>query len=251
MIEVKNISFSYDHGERVILDKVGFTLYPGQCMAILGNNGVGKSTLLKCIDRIHKPDGGSVVIDGMDVLRVSRLELAKKMAYVPQSCNASHTMVFDAVLLGRKPYIKWDVTEEDKQIVSDILAQFGLEAYKARYMNELSGGEMQKVLLARAVAQQPRFLLLDEPTSNLDPYNQHEMLKIMRDLAHTKNIAVAIVIHDLNLAVRYCDRFLFLKDAHVYSFGGIETVTSDTIETVYGMKADIIEHNGMKVVVPK
>lgn len=251
MIEVKDISFSYGHGERVILDKVGFTLQPGQCMAILGNNGVGKSTLLKCMDRILKPSSGSVVIDGIDVLSVSRLELAKKLAYVPQSCNASHTMVFDAVLLGRKPYIKWDVSEKDKQIVSEILIQFELEEYKARYMNELSGGEMQKVLLARAVAQQPQFLLLDEPTSNLDPYNQHEMLKIMQDLARTKNIAVAIVIHDLNLALRYCDRFLFLKDSHVYSFGGMETVTSETIEAVYGMKADIIEHHGKKIVVPE
>lgn len=251
MIEVKDISFSYDHGERVILDKVGFTLQPGQCMAILGNNGVGKSTLLKCMDRILKPSGGSVVIDGIDVLSVSRLELAKKLAYVPQSCNASHTMVFDAVLLGRKPYIKWDVSEKDKQIVSEILIQFELEEYKARYMNELSGGEMQKVLLARAVVQQPQLLLLDEPTSNLDPYNQHEMLKIMQDLARTKNIAVAIVIHDLNLALRYCDCFLFLKDSHVYSFGGIETVTPETIETVYGMKSDIIEHHGMKIVVPE
>lgn len=251
MIEVKDISFSYDHGQQVVLDKVGFTLEPGQCMAILGNNGVGKSTLLKCMDRILKPSSGSVVVEGIDVLSVSRLELARKLAYVPQSCNASHTMVFDAVLLGRKPYIKWDISEEDKRIVSEILTQFELEDYKARYMNELSGGEMQKVLLARAVAQQPQFLLLDEPTSNLDPYNQHEMLKIMQNLARTKKIAVAIVIHDLNLALRYCDRFLLLKDSHVYSFGGIETVTSQAIETVYGMKADIIEHHGKKIVVPE
>lgn len=251
MIEVKDISFSYGSGTPMILDKVGFELHPGDCMAILGNNGVGKSTLLKCIDRIHKTSEGSVVIDGMDVLHTSRLELAKKMAYVPQHCNASHTMVFDAVLLGRKPYIKWDVTESDKKIVSDILVQFELEEYKSRYMNELSGGEMQKVLLARAVAQQPQFLLLDEPTSNLDPYNQHEMLKIMQELACSGNIAVAIVIHDLNLALRYCNRFLFLKDSHVYSFGGIETVTSETIEDVYGMKAEIIEHRGHKIVVPE
>ncbi len=250
MIEVKDISFSYGRGRKLVLDKVGFTLQAGECMAILGNNGVGKSTLLKCIDRIEKPFEGSVLVEGSDVLHSPRAELAKKLAYVPQRCNASHIMVFDAVLLGRKPYIKWDVTERDKKIVSDILTQFELDDYKARYMNELSGGEMQKVLLARAVAQQPRFLLLDEPTSNLDPYNQHEMLRLMRDLARREQIAIAIVIHDLNLAFRYCDRFLLLKDSRVYSFGGVETVTPEAVEAVYGMKAEIIEHRGHKILVP-
>lgn len=251
MIEVRDISFAYRRDEALVLDKVGFTLRPGQCLAVLGNNGAGKSTLLKCMDRILNPSEGSVVIDGTDVTHISRMELAKKLAYVPQSCNASNTMVFDAVLLGRKPYIKWDIREDDKRIVSDILEQFELEDYKERYLSELSEGEMQKVLLARALAQEPGALLLDEPTSSLDPRNQHEMLGIIQNLARSEKIAVAIVIHDLNLALRYCDCFLFLKDSQVYSFGGIETVTPEAIESVYGMKADIIECDGKKIVVAK
>jgi iron complex transport system ATP-binding protein len=159
-------------------------------------------------------------------------------------------MVFDAVLLGRKPYIKWDVGDEDKRIVSEIIERLGLSEYKARYLNELSGGELQKVVLARAMAQQPVFLLLDEPTSNLDPKNQHEMLQNVKKLAVEHRMGVAIVIHDLNLAMRYCDKFLFLKDGRVYSYGGIETVTSETIDAVYDMKSEIIKYRDIKMIIP-
>ncbi|NLC88649.1 MAG: ABC transporter ATP-binding protein [Clostridiaceae bacterium] len=250
MIEIKDICFSYDNAGTVVLDKVGFDLEAGECLAILGNNGVGKSTLLKCIDRIHRIHSGSVIVNGKDMHALSRREMAQNIAYVPQNTTSSHIMVFDAVLLGRKPYIKWDVGEEDKQIVSRIIGKFGLQEYKARYLDELSGGELQKVVLARAMAQQPLFLLLDEPTSNLDPKSQHELLKNIRQLAKEHGMGVAIVIHDLNLAVRYCDKFLFLKDGQTYSFGGIDTVTSETIKAVYDMESEIIEYRDIKMIIP-
>lgn len=250
MIEVRNISFSYNSSERSILEDVSFQLEAGECLAVLGNNGVGKSTLLKCIDRINKIDSGSVVVGGKNMFTLSRRKMAQSIAYVPQNTESSHSMVFDTVLLGRKPYIKWEVEEEDTRIVSDILEQFGLSEYKARYINELSGGELQKVALARAMAQQPEFLLLDEPTSSLDPKNQHEMLRNVRKLAADNRMGVAIVIHDLNLAMRYCDKFLFLKNGRVYSYGGIETVTSEAIRDVYDMEAEIIEHGNVKMMLP-
>lgn len=250
MIEVKDICFLYDSTGRVILDNVGFDLEAGECLAILGNNGVGKSTLLKCIDRINRIRSGSVIVNGKNVFSLSRREMAQNVAYVPQSTTSSHIMVFDAVLLGRKPYIKWDVGDEDKRIVSEIIERLGLSEYKARYLNELSGGELQKVVLARAMAQQPVFLLLDEPTSNLDPKNQHEMLQNVKKLAVEHRMGVAIVIHDLNLAMRYCDKFLFLKDGRVYSYGGIETVTSETIDAVYDMKSEIIKYRDIKMIIP-
>lgn len=250
MLEVKNLSFAYSKNGRRILDGVSFHLEQGQFMAVLGNNGAGKSTLIKCIDRINPVTGGSVLIDGERVGAMQRRQLAQSVAYVPQNTQPAHTMVFDAVLLGRKPYIKWGVTAEDERIVAETLEMLNLKQLESRYLDELSGGELQKTMLARALVQQPKYLLLDEPTSSLDPNNQHEMLHVIRDIAQEKNIGVAIVIHDLNLAMRHCDRFLFIKDAKVFSFGGVETVTPETIETVYDLRVDIIEHKGMRVIVP-
>lgn len=250
MLEVKNLSFAYSKNGRRILDGVSFHLEQGQFMAVLGNNGAGKSTLIKCIDRINPVTGGSVLIDGERVGAMQRRQLAQSVAYVPQNTQPAHTMVFDAVLLGRKPYIKWGITAEDERIVAETLEMLNLKQLESRYLDELSGGELQKTMLARALVQQPKYLLLDEPTSSLDPNNQHEMLHVIRDIAQEKNIGVAIVIHDLNLAMRHCDRFLFIKDAKVFSFGGVETVTPETIETVYDLRVDIIEHKGIRVIVP-
>jgi iron complex transport system ATP-binding protein len=125
-----------------------------------------------------------------------------------------------------------------------------LTDYQLRFLDELSGGEMQKVMLARALAQQPRVLMLDEPTSNLDLRNQYEVLSIVRDIAKSERISVIIVIHDLNLAIRYCDRFIFLKDSQVYSYGGLETITAEAIEEVYRMHTHIIEYMDTLVIVP-
>ena len=249
MIQVKSISFSYDPGRPSILDDISFDVEKGHCLAILGNNGAGKSTLLKCLNRIQDPDHGSVVADGEDLLKISRREMAKRIAYVPQHSARSNIMVFDAVLLGRKPYIRWDATDEDRKIVSDLLAQLDLQKYSDRSIDQLSGGELQKVVLARALAQQPQYLLLDEPTSSLDPKNQHEMLKLVKNISQEKNIGVVIVIHDLSLAARYCDRFLFLRDSKVYAHGGLEVLTSENIREVYGMEVEILEHKGNKVIV--
>ena len=249
MIQVKSISFSYDSNRSNILDDVSFDIEKGHCLAILGNNGAGKSTLLKCLNRIQNPKRGSVIADGEDLLKIPRREMAKRIAYVPQHSARSNTMVFDAVLLGRKPYIRWDATDEDRKIVSDLLVQLNLQKYSDRSMDQLSGGELQKVVLARALAQQPQYLLLDEPTSSLDPKNQHEMLHLVKDISRENNIGVVMVIHDLSHAARYCDRFLFLRDSKVYAYGGPEVLTPENIRAVYGMEVDILEHKGNKVIV--
>lgn len=250
VVKVENITYSYKHNTGNVLDGVGFTVEPGQCAAILGNNGAGKSTLLKCIERICPVKDGIVYVGDKNIFEMNGRTRAQYIAYVPQSTQAMNMTVFDAVLLGRKPYIKWDATEEDREIVRDILGQLGLTGYALRSVSELSGGEVQKVMLARALAQQPKFLLLDEPTSNLDPYNQHEVLRIVKRTAKEQNICVAIIIHDLNLAVRYCDTFLLLKDSQAYSFGGIETVTPEAIKEVYGINVEILEYKSVKIVIP-
>ena len=249
MIDVRALYFAYDKNDPQILDGVSFTVSPGDRLAILGVNGAGKSTLLKCLNLIQKADEGRIFVDEQEIQKMHRRELAKKIAYVPQVTLTGNTMVFDYVLLGRKPHIQWDITKEDKQIVSDILEKFDLTHFAARHINELSGGELQRVVLARAMAQQPKYLLLDEPTSNLDPKNQHEMLKTVQSIAQEQNVGLVVVIHDLNLAVRYCNRFLLLKDGKVYKIGGQEIMTAENIRDVYGMEVEILEHKGNKVIV--
>lgn len=250
MIRLENISFSYDRGQREILRSIDFSASDGSITAILGVNGVGKSTLLKCINRIIRADSGDILLDGENVNALSAKELAKKIAYVPQSIGKDDTLVYDMVLLGRKPYIKWDVTERDHEIVKSIMKRLNIGEYADRSIATLSGGEAQKVLLARALAQEPRVLLLDEPTSSLDPRNQHEVLELVRALTIEKELSTICVVHDLNLAVRYCDHYLYLKDGEVYSFGGKEVVTPEIIEDVYGIHVHIIEHMGVQAVIP-
>ena len=247
MIEIKDISFAY--GKQAVLDHVGFTAQSGECVGILGNNGAGKSTLITCLNRIRMPQSGEVIIDGRSVWQMSRNEMARTIGYVAQKNEMNHATVFDCVLLGRKPYIKWAVSQEDISLCDAVIRRVGLEDFRVRCLDELSGGELQKVMLARALVQQPKVLLLDEPTSNLDPRNQYEMMALVQQIAREQGITVLIVIHDLNLALRYCDRFYFLKDGRGYSYGGIETVTEEIISDVYGVKAEIAEVHGKRVVI--
>ena len=246
MIEIKNISFSY--GKSQILRDVSFAAQDSECVGILGNNGAGKSTLITCINRIRIPEAGEVLIDGKSVQSMSRNEMARTIAYVAQKNEMMQATVFDCVLLGRKLYIKWGVSQEDLDLCAAMIQRVGLEEFQVRQMDELSGGELQKVMLARALVQQPKVLLLDEPTSNLDPRNQYEMMALVRQIAKEQRITVLIVIHDLNLALRYCDRFYFLKNGVGYRYGGIETVEESAIEEVYGISAQVMEVDGRKFV---
>ena len=247
MVEVRDICFSYGKNAPDTLLGVSFDVPDGICTAILGNNGAGKSTLLKCIDRILRPKSGEVIVDGKNVFAMSSNEMAQNVAYVAQNARAVDMSVFDTVLLGRKPYIQWDATHRDREIVSDILRRMKLESYALRSVSELSGGEAQKVLIARALAQEPRVLLLDEPTSNLDPRNQHE---VVRAIAREHKISVITVLHDLNLAIRYCDRFMFLKDSEIYAHGGREVMSPEIVEHVYDMHVHIVDCMGIPVLIP-
>lgn len=250
MVEVKGLSFKYSPSGPDILRDVSFAIEDGQCAAVLGNNGAGKTTLLKCIDRILQPGAGEVRVDGDNVLSLGRRELAKRVAYVAQNARAAVMTVYDTVLLGRRPYIGWDATEHDREVVAEVMELMGVTPLALRSLAELSGGEAQKVMLARALAQEPRLLLLDEPTSNLDPRNQHEALRTVRRVAKERNISVCVILHDLNLAIRYCDRFLFLKDAQVYACGGIEVMTPENIEAVYRMHVHIMSYMGIPLLIP-
>lgn len=247
MIEIKDIRFSYPDAD--ILKGVGFTAEKGEVVGLLGNNGAGKSTLVTCLNRIRRPKSGDLYIDGKSTAQMGRNELARTVGYVAQKNELTHSTVFDCVLLGRKPYIKWSVSQEDLDICERIMARVGLLEYQMRYLDELSGGELQKVMLARALVAEPKLLLLDEPTSNLDPRNQYEMMALVQELAREQGFTVITVIHDLNLALRFCDKFYFLKAGEGYSYGGIDTVTSETLGAVYGIRAQVLDVQNRKIVI--
>lgn len=248
MIDVEHVTFSYSKTKAVLKDIV-FQQDGGHCLALLGNNGAGKSTLLNCLNRIILADGGTIQVCGQDLKKMKRNEIARNMAYVAQHTDVSQLTVFDSVLLGRKPYITVKPEKEDYEIVEATLKRLDLESFSLRYIDELSGGELQKVVLARALAQKPNVLLLDEPTSNLDLFNQHEVMQLAVDIARTDGILVIVVLHDLNLALRYCDRFLLIKDGSVYSYGDHEIITEKAISDIFNVSASIITLNGQKLVV--
>ena len=235
MIEVKNLSFAY--GKREILRDVSFKAESGEIVGILGNNGAGKSTLVTCLNHILKPKSGKIILNGKDAETLSKRELAQYISYVAQKNEQTQTTVFDSVLLGRKPYIKWSIGQEDIAVCDEIIERVGLSEMKLRALDELSGGELQKVML------------LDEPTSNLDPKNQYEMMKLVRQVADEKNITVLVVIHDLSLAMRFCDKFLLMKDGRVFDYGDKSVLTDGNIYPVYGMHAYIEKLHGVDIVI--
>ena len=247
MIQVKNLSYHYKGCPEVLKD-LSFEIESGMILAILGNNGVGKSTLLKCFNHILKPDSGEVLLDGENLLAMSSREVAKRMAFVSQSVPDTQMTVHDVVMLGRRPYMKWGFTEQDHAIVHDAMHRLDVEDMRGRFLNQLSGGEKQKVMLARALAQQPKALLLDEPTSALDIQNQYQVLKIVRDICHTDGLPAVVVIHDLNLALRFCDRFLLMKDGQVYRYGDRSILDSEALKEAYGVAAKIVEFDGRHMV---
>ena len=247
MMEVKNLCYRYKGGPDLLQD-VSFSAEPGQFLSILGNNGVGKSTLLKCINHILKPDAGQVLLDGTDLLSLSNREVAQKVAFVSQNMPNTQMTVHDVVMLGRRPYMKWGFTEADHAIVHDAMHRLDVEDMRGRFLNELSGGERQKVTLARALAQQPKLLLLDEPTSALDIQNQYHVMKLVREICHSDGISAIMVIHDLNLALRFCDRFLLMKNGRVYRCGDRSILDSTALKDVYGVSARVVETEGRHMV---
>jgi iron complex transport system ATP-binding protein len=238
-LTINNLSFSY--AGVPILKNIDLSVDLGELVAIVGPNGSGKSTLLKCINHILKTKQNSILLDGQDTNKLNIKRLSQLMGYVPQtSISAFPFTVFDVVMMGRKPYIHWSIGEHDNEIVAQIMKLLGIDHLAMRQFPELSGGEQQKVIIARALAQQPQILLLDEPASSLDIKHQLEILCILKGLAQSKERSVITTMHDLNLASRFSDRMLMLKKGCIYAMGKPENVlTTQSIEDVYGIKADV------------
>jgi iron complex transport system ATP-binding protein len=247
-LNVQDLSFRYN-GHPVLQD-VGFEAVPGEIVAILGPNGAGKTTLLRCLNRILRPQTGTVMLGEQDLATSSLREIARSMAYVPQHIEPPRVTAFDAILLGRRPWVGWDMRRDDIMKVQAIIDQLNLTELALRHVNEMSGGELQKVVIARALVQEPRVLLLDEPTSSLDLRNQHEIMRFIRSVVQTHRLTALMTMHDLNLALHYADRFVLVKEGSVFCAGGEGVITSEMIEEVYGLPVTIERFRGRPVVVP-
>ncbi len=248
IVHTRGLHFAYNGVD--ILSDIDFQVKPGELLAILGPNGVGKTSLLKCLNGIHRPRAGTVLVEDLDILAMSPHEVATRIGYVAQKGETSRLTVFDAVLMGRKPHIRWRTSENDLRVVDAALHHLQLGAMALRYIDQLSGGELQKVCIARALVQEPRLLLLDEPTSALDLKNQIEIMRLLRRVIDQHRIGAIMTMHDLNKAMHYADSILMLKDGRIHSLGATSQVTAEMIEAVYGLAVEIHQINGYPLVVP-
>jgi iron complex transport system ATP-binding protein len=250
MLQVHELHFRYKN--TAVLTDVRIELNKGEVLSIVGPNGAGKTTLLKCIVRIFKPDAGRVLINGIETGNMRRIDLAKCVGYVPQSSPSKFPIaVFDAVLMGRRPYVTWKPSKKDLQIVADLLKVMGLEEFALRDFDQLSGGQKQKVLLARAFAQDTHILLLDEPTSNLDLRHQLEVMEMISRMVKKKGAGAILAVHDLNLASRFSDTIVMLNAGKIFCKGRPRDVmTAENIRAVYGVEVTINQDNGAPYILP-
>ena len=243
MLEIKSLTFAYET-DRPVLRGVDLELGDGQVGILLGRNGAGKSTLLKIITGVLKPSGGSVLFDGQELLSMSRRERAALVAYVPQQIDFGSLTVYQTVLTGRVSYYSIKPSKSDLDVVERVISEMDLTDVTCRNVQELSGGERQKVAIARALAQEPRVLVFDEPTGNLDIANELLIIKEAKKIAHSKNITVFSSIHDLNQAIVFGDRFFLMKDGLIRYSGDEQVFSSEVIRDVYGVEATLVGDRG-------
>jgi iron complex transport system ATP-binding protein len=251
-MKIKIDGLGVNYGAHRALDGVSFEGSPGEVISVIGPNGSGKSTLIKCIAQVHKPTSGKVYLNETDAAEMAPYEIAKLIGYVPQNFHyLFFSTVMETVLLGRKPHIKWKISRHDLEIVEQALDSMNILGYAGKFMDQLSGGEKQKVYIARALAQEPELFLFDEPTSNLDLKHQIEVLEITRRLTKSRGTSMIVALHDLNLAYSYSDTVIVLNRGQVYAVGKPDDVlTPETIRDVYGVEAMIVESDYGRHIVP-
>ena len=233
MIRVSDLTFLYSGNK--ILNSISFFLEKNAVLSILGKNGAGKTTLLKCINRLLTPKSGKIEIDGADISRLSLTELSRIIGYVPQITHEEPMTIFDSVLLGRKPYLGFKSTKEDLYMVEEMLDYLGLADHAFKFTTELSGGEYQKVVIARLLVKQPKVLLLDEPINNLDLKNQFQIMGLIKHVAKKHGVTVVLSIHDINMAHRYSDYLLLMKDSSVFYYGVPNSVNVEKLSSIYNV----------------
>lgn len=247
MLSCKDLTFRYTR-DCPVLHGASLELEQGQIGIVLGRNGSGKTTLFKNILGIHAPKSGSIDFCGENLLKMSRRERAKRIAYVPQDIQFGALTVFDSVLMGRVSHFGLKASHCDYAATEKVLLDMGLEGFAHRNVDTLSGGERQKIAIARAMAQEPSLMVFDEPTGNLDIANEQLILREAKKLSREKNISILSSLHDLNQALYFGDKFFFMKDGVVKYAGGKECFTEEVIRDIYDIDVKIAQVDGQTVV---
>lgn len=248
MIRAENLRFRYGKRSPYVLNGVSFELADGEIGILLGKNGSGKTTLFRTILGIEKPESGAITFDGEDLLKLSRKERAKRIAYVPQHIHFGELSVFDSILAGRVSRFGFRCGRDDLDAVERVICEMNLEALAHRNAEHLSGGEKQKVAIARALVQEPRMLLFDEPTGNLDLANEEHIIREAKNAARSRNITILSSLHDLNRALAFGDRFFLMKEGTISYSGSAEIVTEETIRETFGVSSRIAEVDGERII---
>jgi iron complex transport system ATP-binding protein len=255
MLNIDSLSVAY--GDKVVLRDVSFEVQPGEILALIGPNGAGKSTLIRAVTGVVPVKSGQVSVDGQDLAGLSHAQRAKILAVVPQARQLGGAFsVEQAVMMGRTPYLNWlgQEGEADKAAVRSALEQTYLETFADRQIAKLSGGEQQRVLLARALAQSTPVMLLDEPTNHLDLQHQTNLLSIVKRLADEKDLAVVMAMHDLNLVSFFADRVALLVNGELKGLGTpLEVIRAEQISAAYHTPVEIVPHpvTGAPIIFPQ
>jgi iron complex transport system ATP-binding protein len=251
-LEMQKVTLGYDH--RPVMEDITLKVSPGELVGLIGPNGSGKSTIIKALSHIINPQSGRILIDGRNVTDIPRRELARLVGVVPQLPLLPSTFTaFEIVLMGRNPHMGLFQSEgkRDWEMAREAMTKTGTVELANRYVNELSGGEIQCLLIARVLVQETRAILLDEPTANLDIGRQVEILDLIKKLCKESYLSVLAAVHDLNIAAQYCDRLLLIKDRHIHAEGTPpEVITERNIREVYGAENCVYAHpvNGLPTV---
>jgi iron complex transport system ATP-binding protein len=247
ILKTKNLSFAY--GKDQILYNINLNVNQGDCLVILGNNGAGKSTLIKCLNNILQPQDGSIILNDKAIKHYTKKDIAKLIAYVPQDIEFYNETVFNSVLLGRKPYMHFQTHHSDLIKTNQILKDLGIDHLALKNVCKLSGGQRQKVAFARALNQETPILLLDEPTANLDLKNQLMLVNLMKKIAKQNNKTLIVTMHDINLALRFANKFIFIKEKSIYKMGDQKIITKGLIKDIYDIDIEIVHHNRDKHII--
>lgn len=249
MISAEGLSFRLS-SSRLVLRDVSLCVPNGLVTAVLGSNGTGKTTLIKCLCGILTLSGGRVVIDDLELPGANVRDVSRRVALVTQANRVPSLTVFEAVLMGRLPFSGSHPSVEDEERAAEVIARFGLTSVADKPCSFLSGGELQKAFLACACLQDVPNLVLDEPLNALDFRSRHEIMRMLVSFAHHYGRSVMVVLHDVDMALRYCDRFIVLKDGRIHSKDSLLEMDAATVSDIYGIRCEILNCKGYAAVVP-
>jgi len=250
IFDAEEISVRY--GSHEVVHQISVSLRPGEVLCVIGPNGSGKSSLVKTLAGVIEPSTGRLSLDGSHLSSHSKREIAKHIGYVPQTLHyLTSATVLEVVILGRKPHVKWSLLPHDLEMVEKAMKRVHVTHLANKLLSETSGGERQRVFLARTLAQNPDIFLFDEPTSALDIKHQIEVFSMIKQLAASGK-AILAVVHDLNFAYHFADKILLMHEGHAVTFGGVDDVmTKERIQEVYGVPMEFLTSGNNKYIFPE